>query len=170
MIKLDISENQAKLIYLGIGSNLGNRKSNIDKAKFELSKNDIFILRESNIYETLSWPNKKNPKFLNIVLKIKTFLPPLKLLKVCKEIEKTLGRKKTAKNAPRQCDIDILDYNSKKMKKDVILPHPRMHTRNFVLFPLFEINKNWKHPISKKSIKTLISSLSNKEIRSIKQI
>ena len=169
MIKLDTSENQAKLIYLGIGSNLGNRKNNIDKAKFELSENNILILRESNIYETFSWPNKKNPKFLNIVLKVKTFLSPSKLLKVCKEIEKNLGRKKTVKNAPRECDIDILDYHNKQMKKDIILPHPRMHTRNFVLFPLFEINKNWKHPISKKSIKTLICSLSNKEISSIKQ-
>ena len=127
-------------------------------------------MRESNIYETLSWPNKKNPKFLNIVLKIKTFLPPLKLLKVCKEIEKTLGRKKNTKNAPRQCDIDIIDYNNKILKRDLILPHPRMHTRNFVLFPLFEINKNWKHPILKKDIKILICSLSNKDIRSIKLI
>ena len=169
MIKLDTSENRAKLIYLGIGSNLGNRKNNIDKAKFKLSENNILILRESNIYETFSWPNKKNPKFLNIVLKVKTFLSPSKLLKVCKKIEKNLGRKKTVKNAPRECDIDILDYHNKQMKKDIILPHPRMHTRNFVLFPLFEINKNWKHPISKESIKTLIYSLSNKEISSIKQ-
>ena len=65
MIKLDTSENQAKLIYLGIGSNLGNRKNNNDKAKFKLSENNIFILRESNIYETFSWPNEKDPKFLN---------------------------------------------------------------------------------------------------------
>ena len=170
MIKLDTSENQVKLIYLGIGSNLGNRKNNINKVKLKLSQNNIFILRSSNFYETLSWLNPKNPKFLNIVLKVRTFLSASKLLKICKEIEKTLGRKKTAKNAPRECDIDILDYNNKQMKGDLILPHPRMHTRNFVLFPLFEINKNWKHPISKDHIKTLICSLSNKDIRSIKQI
>ena len=170
MTKLDTSENRAKLIYLGIGSNLGNRKNNIEKAKFELLQKNIFILTESNIYETLSWPNKKNPKFLNVVLKVKTILSPIKLLKVCKEIEKTLGRKKNTKNAPRQCDIDIIDYNNKILKRDVILPHPRMHTRNFVLFPLFEINKNWKHPILKKDIKILICSLSNKDIRSIKLI
>ena len=170
MTKLDTSENRAKLIYLGIGSNLGNRKNNIEKAKFELLQKNIFILTESNIYETLSWPNIKNPKFLNVVLKVKTILSPIKLLKVCKEIEKTLGRKKNTKNAPRQCDIDIIDYNNKILKRDVILPHPRMHTRNFVLFPLFEINKNWKHPILKKDIKILICSLSNKDIRSIKLI
>ena len=170
MIKLDISENQVKLIYLGIGSNLGNRKNNIYKAKLRLSQNNISILKSSNFYETLSWPNHKNPKFLNIVLKVETSLSPSKLLYICKEIEKTLGRKKTAKNAPRECDIDILDYDNKQMNGDVILPHPNMHNRNFVLFPLFEINKNWKHPISREHIKTLISSLSNKDIRSIKQI
>jgi 2-amino-4-hydroxy-6-hydroxymethyldihydropteridine diphosphokinase len=170
VIKLDLSENQVKLIYLGIGSNLGNRKNNIYKAKLKLSQNSIFILNSSNFYETLSWPNRKNPKFLNIVLKAQTFLSPLKLLKICKEIEKVLGRKKTAKNAPRECDIDILDYNNKQMNGDVILPHPHMHTRNFVLLPLFEINKNWKHPLSKEHIKTLICSLSNKDISSIKQI
>ena len=67
VIKLDISENQVKLIYLGIGSNLGNRKNNIYKAKLRLSQNNISILKSSNFYETLSWPNHKNPKFLNIV-------------------------------------------------------------------------------------------------------
>ena len=170
MIKLDISENQVKLIYLGIGSNLGNRKNNIYKAKLRLSQNNISILKSSNFYETLSWPNHKNPKFLNIVLKVETSLSPSKLLYICKEIEKTLGRKKTAKNAPRECDIDILDYDNKQMNGDVILPHPNMHNRNFVLFPLFEINKNWKHPISGEHIKILISSLSNKDISSIKQI
>ena len=170
MIKLNISENQVKLIYLGIGSNLGNRKNNIYKAKLRLSQNNISILKSSNFYETLSWPNHKNPKFLNIVLKVETSLSPSKLLYICKEIEKTLGRKKTAKNAPRECDIDILDYDNKQMNGDVILPHPNMHNRNFVLFPLFEINKNWKHPISGEHIKILISSLSNKDISSIKQI
>ena len=90
MIKLDTSENQAKLIYLGIGSNLGNRKNNISKAKLKLSQNNIFILRSSNFYETFSWPNPKNPKFLNIVLKVRTFLPASKLIKICKEIEKYL--------------------------------------------------------------------------------
>ena len=67
MIKLDTAENRAKLIYLGIGSNLGNRKNNIDKAKFRLSENNILLLREANIYKTLSGPNKKKHKFYNIV-------------------------------------------------------------------------------------------------------
>ena len=93
-----------------------------------------------------------------------------KLLKVCKNIEKSLGRKKNTKNAPRECDIDILDYKQRRIKGNIILPHPRMHNRNFVLFPLFEIDKNWKHPISKENLKNLINLLSKKDIRSIKKI
>jgi len=165
-----MSENPAKAIYLGIGSNLGNKKRNIENAKLNLLKNNISILESSSYYESLSWPNQKNPKFLNIVIKIKTNFTPLKLIKKCKEIEIKLGRKKMPKNSPRVCDIDIIDFKNQKMKKDLILPHPRMHTRNFVLLPLFEIDKDWKHPVLKLNIKKLISSLSNSDIRSIKQI
>ncbi len=163
-------ENRVNSIYLGIGSNLGNRKINIEKAKFNLIKNDIKIIRSSNYFESLSWPNEKNPKYLNIILEIVTNFSPTNLLKVCKEIEIILGRKKRAKNSPRECDIDIIDYKSKIINHQIILPHPNMHTRNFVLFPLFELNKDWRHPITKLHIKRLISLLSDRDIRSIKQI
>jgi len=170
VIKQDILENRVKSIYLGIGSNLGNRKSYIDKAKFEILQNNIKILKSSSHYESLSWPNQKNPKYLNIVLEISTNLEPLNLLKKCKEIEVNLGRKKTSKNAPRVCDIDILDYNKKTLFSEINLPHPRMHSRNFVLIPLYEIDKKWTHPITRLHIKSLILSLSNRDITSIKKI
>jgi len=165
-----MSENQVKSIYLGIGSNLGNKKINIIKAKFELINNNIEIIETSSFFESLSWPNKKHPKFCNIVLKVKTKLKPLELLNLCKVIETKLGRKKSRKNEPRICDIDILDYNKKEINSKIILPHPRMHMRNFVLLPLFEINRNWTHPSTKQHIKRLILALSNSDIRSIKQI
>ena len=170
MIKQDTSENQVNTIYLGIGSNLGNKKLNIEKAKFELIQDNISILKSSSYYESLSWPDDKHPKFLNIVVKINTNLEPLDLLKKCKEIEIKLGRKKTFKNAPRECDIDLLDYDKKILSGKIILPHPRMQSRNFVLIPLYEINRNWVHPITKLHIKRLIFELSNSDIRSIKQI
>ena len=170
MIKQDIYENQAKEVFLAIGSNLGDRFKNIELAKIMLSDNKIKILKSSSFYETLSWPDIKNPKFLNIVLKIETNLKPLNLLSLCKKIEKSLGRKKSKKNSPRICDIDILDYGNKVMKNGINLPHPRMHQRNFVLIPLFEISKKWVHPKSKDHIKTLILKLSKKNITSIKQI
>ena len=170
VIKQDTSENQVKSIYLGIGSNLGDKKKNIEKAKFELIKENIKIIKSSNYYESLSWPNPNNPKFLNIVLQIDTNLTPFNLMKKSKEIEINLGRVKSTKNSPRICDIDIIDYNKVIENNNVILPHPRMHSRNFVLLPLFEINKDWKHPILKLHIKNLILSLPNRDIRSIKQI
>ena len=170
MTKQDISENQVRSIYLGIGSNLGNRKINLDKAKFMLSKENIRIIKSSGYYESLSWPNPKYPKFLNIVLRVRTDLSPVKLLTKCKKIEQFLGRKKDLKNAPRVCDIDIIDYARIRSNNSIVLPHPRMHTRNFVLVPLFEIDKKWIHPTQKKHIKSLILSLSIRDIRTIKQI
>ena len=163
-------EKQAKIIYLSVGSNLGNRKKNIEKTKFELYSKGINIIRSSNYYETLSWPNPKNPKFYNIVLKVSSDLKMLELLKLCKQIEISLGRKKTPKNSPRTCDIDIIDYNQKIIVNGINVPHPRMHLRNFVLIPLFEIEKNWRYPNSKQYIRNLIFSLSNSDIRSIKLV
>ncbi len=165
-----MSEKQAKIIYLSIGSNLGNRKKNIEKTKFELYSKGINIIKSSNYYETLSWPNPNNPKFYNIILKVSSNLKILELLKICKQIETSLGRKKAPKNSPRTCDIDIIDYNQKITENGINVPHPRMHLRNFVLIPLFEIEKNWRYPNSKRYIKNLIFSLSNSDIRSIKLV
>ena len=170
MIKPGILENQVKIVYLGIGSNLANRIINIEKAKFLLRDNNINIISVSKYYETPSWPNPKNPKFINIVLKVKCFFQPNELLNICKKIEVQLGRKKSPKNSPRTCDIDIIDFNGLILEDVLILPHKMIHKRNFVLFPLFDIEKNWFHPIKKTNIKKLIFSLSNEDIRSIKQI
>ena len=163
-------EKRAKIIYLSVGSNLGNRIENIEKTKFELYSKGINIIKFSNYYETLSWPNPKNPKFYNIILKVSSNLKILELLKICKQIETSLGRKKAPKNSPRTCDIDIIDYNQKISAKGINVPHPRMHQRNFVLIPLFEIEKTWKYPNSKQYIKDLVCSLSNSDIRSIKLV
>tara|TARA_B110000008_G_scaffold220999_1_gene221282 strand:+ start:604 stop:915 length:312 start_codon:yes stop_codon:yes gene_type:complete len=97
VIKQDISENLAKIVYLGIGSNLGNKQSNIEIAKFKLQNYQIKILKISSNYESESWPNPKDPKFMNIVIKIETVLSPLKLLKICNIIENQLGRKRYKK-------------------------------------------------------------------------
>ena len=103
--------------------------------------------------------------YWNFVLKLEKTEPDLK-----KTIEKKLGRKDTPKNSPRICDIDIIDFDGLVSKGKLNLPHSRMHKRNFVLFPLFEIEKEWVHPIKKVNIKKLIFSLPNKDIRSIKKI
>ena len=143
---------------------------NIERAKFLLFKKGIRIVKSSSYHETLSWPDSTNPKFYNIVLKTFTKFTDKKILNICKKIEKILGRKKAKRNSPRVCDIDIVDYDKKIKKKGINLPHPRMHNRNFVLVPLYEIDKNWRHPITKEHIKSLIFSLSSRDISSIKKI
>ena len=167
-------EKRAKIAFLSIGSNLGNKTNNIELVKFKMEKNNIKIIKSSKNYETLSWPDKKKPKFVNIVLKVKTFLSPVDLMKKCLYIEKELGRLRNKKNEPRTCDIDIIDYDKRIIKsaksQNLTIPHPKMHKRNFVLLPLFEIAKTWIHPLKKASIKDLISALDDEDLRTIKLI
>ena len=169
-----MSEKQAKIAFLSIGSNLGDKKKNIEFVKFKLEKNKIKIVDFSNDYETLSWPNQKEPKFINIVIKIRTVFSPFELIKRWLEIENELGRIRKKKNDPRTCDIDIIDYDQKVIrdinKQKLTLPHPKMHIRNFVLLPFFEIAKAWIHPIKKIGIKELVNSLKTKDLRAIKLI
>ena len=173
MKKQDISENLANPAYLAIGSNLGNKISNIEITKFELEKYKVKILKSSSNYMSESWPDSSMPNYINIIIKIKTSLAPLELLKVCNLIELKLGRVRGKKNTPRKCDIDIIDYDKmilNEKNNQLILPHPRMSKRNFVLLPLFEVDKSWIHPKSKINIVNLINSLPVKNLRSIKQI
>ena len=158
------------MIYIGIGSNLGNRISNIEKAKYLLNLNGVKILKKSNYYESLSWPNPTKPKFINIVVKSNSNFSPKKLIKIFQLIEKKLGRKKSIKNSPRTCDIDLISYNQKVLSGPIMIPHKMMHKRNFVLIPLYELDKNWVHPITNFSIRKLIFSLPINEITSIKLI
>ena len=173
MKKQDTSENLAKSAYLAIGSNLGNKINNIEITKFELEKYKIKIIKSSSNYLSNSWPDTSMPNYINVIIKIKTALAPIELLKTCNLIELKLGRVRSKKNAPRVCDIDIIDYDKiilNEKNRELILPHPRMSKRNFVLLPLFEVDKSWKHPKSKINIVNLINSLPVKDLRSIKQI
>ena len=173
MKKQDTSENQAKSVYLAIGSNLGNKIRNIEITKFELEKYKIKILKSSSNYMSESWPDPSMPNYINVIIKTETILAPTELLKICNLIEYKLGRVRSKKNEPRVCDIDIIDYDKKILNienRKLILPHPRMNKRNFVLLPLFEVDKSWKHPKSKINIVNLINTLPVKDLRSIKQI
>ena len=158
------------MIYIGIGSNLGNRINNIEKAKYFLNLSGVKIYKSSSYYETLSWPDTSQPKFINIVIQSKSRFSPEKYMKIFKSTEKKLGRKKGLKNSPRICDIDIISYDQKILSGNITIPHKRMFKRNFVLFPMYELDKNWIHPKKNISIRKLIFSLPIKDIKSIKQI
>ena len=169
----DTLENPVKKVYLSLGSNLGNKRKNLDLAKYHLNKLGINILKTSKFYKTKSWPNKNFPDFFNIILLVNSKFTLLELFKKIKFIEKSLGRKDTPKNYPRVCDIDIIDFNNEclnisYLNNKITVPHGRLHKRNFVLIPLFEINNGWIHPKLKINIVELISSLSSNDLRSIK--
>ena len=155
------------MIHLNIGSNLdskhGSRFDNISIAINLLINSKIKIKKISNFYETPSYPNKNFPKFLNVGLSLEFKDKYLSLFKIAKQIEKKIGRVKTEKNNPRTIDIDIIDFNGEiKKTKELILPHPRCHLRNFVLFPILQIDPDWFHPILKKNAQFLINNLSRK--------
>ena len=153
------------MIHINIGSNLnskfGTKFKNISIAINLLINSKLIIKKISNFYETPSYPNKKMPKFVNIGLTAEYALDEAKLIKEIALIEKKHGRVQSKKNDPRVCDIDIIDFNG-LIKKDrfLELPHPRSHTRNFVLYPIKQIDPKWIHPILKKNVDFLIDELS----------
>ena len=155
------------MIHLNIGSNLnskyGSRFDNISIAIKLIIESKIKIKKISNFYETPSYPNRNFPKFLNIGILANENLNLLRLFKDINLIQKKIGRNKTKKNDPRVIDIDIVDFNGLiKDSKDLVLPHPRAHLRNFVLYPILEIDPKWSHPILKKNAQFLINNLSQK--------
>ena len=163
------------MIFLGIGSNLsssfGDRFKNIDLAISFLEAYKIHIIKKSSLYESFSYPDKNNPKFINTVIEVETKLPPVDLMLVLISVEEKLERKRIKKNDPRTCDLDIIDYNYQIMNfkhrdLELTLPHKEMINRNFVLYPLREIYPNWIDPLTKKNINVLIKDLktSNNEI------
>jgi 2-amino-4-hydroxy-6-hydroxymethyldihydropteridine diphosphokinase len=152
------------MIHLNIGSNLnskfGDKYRNISIAINLLIESKIFIKRISNFYKSPSYPNKKLPNYVNIGLLAEYNGGSSKLIKDINLIEKKLGRKKSKKNDPRVCDIDIIDFDGLiKKNKTLELPHPRCHERNFVLYPIRQIDPKWTHPILRKNVDFLIKDL-----------
>jgi len=127
-----------------------------------LTEAKLKIKKISNFYETPSYPNKEMPKFANIGLLAEYNFDFNKLMNDISLIEKKIGRiKAKKKNDPRVCDIDIIDFNGIVIKeRSIEIPHPRAHLRNFVLFPIKEIDPNWIHPILRKNVDFLINELS----------
>ena len=176
----DILENQvnSKSIFLALGSNLnsefGSRLKNLEVAQLLIISKNIDIIDRSSYYETLSYPNKNDPKFVNCVIKINTKLSPKNLLNVILNIEEKIGRIRKKKNEPRVCDIDILDYKGKLIRSNncsnLTIPHHFLHHRHFVLIPLAEICPDWVHPKFKVKINFLLDKLNSSDLNYIKKI
>ena len=155
------------MIHLNIGSNLnsifGSRFDNISIAINLLIESKLEIKKISQFYESPSYPNTNYPKYLNVGILANFRNDMAEILKKIHLIEKKLGRIRRKKNDPRVIDIDIIDFKGTiKKSTKLILPHPKTHLRNFVLYPIFEIDPKWSHPILKKNAQFLINKLSLK--------
>jgi 2-amino-4-hydroxy-6-hydroxymethyldihydropteridine diphosphokinase len=153
---------QLVTVYLGLGSNLEDRQRNLDLALDFLSER-IKIELKSPIYDTAPVGNTNQPRFLNMAIKISTRLPAATLLFMAKGIEAKLGR--VPIDSPRPIDIDILFYGDQVVNTppNLVVPHPRVHERAFVLVPLADIAPDFVHPVLKKSIKELRDAIAGKE-------
>jgi 2-amino-4-hydroxy-6-hydroxymethyldihydropteridine diphosphokinase len=150
-------------VYLGLGSNLGDRIANLKSAVERLSEK-VTIKKISSVYETEPLYNTEQPMFLNAVVRGITTLESLKLLGFVKGIERDLGRQPGFCNAPRIIDIDILFYGERVIQREELtIPHPRIAERAFVLMPLAEIAPKLVHPQLKKTVKKLLAEVNGKE-------
>lgn len=152
-------------VYLGLGSNIGDSKSNIESALLSLDKK-VNIINKSSYYQTEPVGYKDQAWFLNMVIEGETNLNPRELLSFTQSIEKDMKRVKTIVNGPRIIDIDILIYDDLKIEsEDLIIPHPRMQERAFVMVPIFEIAPELV--INNIAVKDIIQNLKGEEIRKL---
>ena len=146
-------------VYLGLGSNLGDRQYNLDKALDFLSRR-LRVQKASSVYDTEPLGDTNQPRFLNQVCQVSTGLEPMALLTLIKGIESKMGRLPHTSNLPRPIDIDILFYGDQVIETPkLVIPHPRLTERAFVLIPLAEIAPDLVHPVTGKTIKELMKSV-----------
>jgi 2-amino-4-hydroxy-6-hydroxymethyldihydropteridine diphosphokinase len=145
--------------YLLLGSNLGNSEEILEKAMLAIESQIGKIILRSKFYETAPWGVVNQPNYLNIAIAVDTYLQDVELLKQTQNIEEMLGRVRKEKWGARLIDIDIIFYGNEIVEKpDLIIPHPLMQERNFVLVPFQEITPDFVHPVFKKSIQTLYNT------------
>jgi len=149
-------------VFIGIGSNLGDKTANCARAVELLAAAGIIPVKKSSLRQTEPWGVKEQPEFINMAIMAETRLSPGELLLELKNIEKQMGRVETIRWGPRCIDLDILFYNDMIVtEKDLCIPHPLLHKREFVLLPLAEIAPDKWHPVLKKTVRALMEEFRN---------
>jgi 2-amino-4-hydroxy-6-hydroxymethyldihydropteridine diphosphokinase len=156
------------MILIALGGNLPSRAGQpadtLKRALGELERQGVEIREVSAFYETPAWPDPTAPAFVNAVAAVKTGLQPVELLMLLHGLETDFGRLRSASNAPRTLDLDLLDYDGRVMAEPLLtLPHPRMATRSFVLVPLRDVAPGWRHPVTGQRLADLLAALPDRD-------
>ncbi len=152
-------------IYIGLGANLpgpaGPPRATLAAALARLEAAGVRVLARSRWYRSPAWPDPAAPEFVNAVAEVDTSLGSRELMGLMHKIEAALGRQRSAANAARAIDLDLLDYRGvvEAGPEGLRLPHPRLHQRAFVLLPLAELAPDWRHPVSRRGVADLIAAL-----------
>jgi 2-amino-4-hydroxy-6-hydroxymethyldihydropteridine diphosphokinase len=159
-----------KTVYIALGSNLGDRRANLNDAIERLKAPDLRVLRASSIYETEPRDLPDQPWFLNQVIEIETDLFPMQLLTRLQKIERAMGRQRTVAKGPRIIDLDILQFSDAQIHTSRLeIPHPRMTERRFVLEPLAELAPDLRHPKTKATVREMLARVADQAVRKLKE-
>jgi len=156
------------VILIALGANLpspaGPPAKTLRAALTRLEERGVKILSVSSFYETPAWPDPGQPAFVNAVVAVESMLQPVELLTLLHAVETDFGRLRSAPNASRTLDLDLLDHGGRVMTDGVTLPHPRMTERSFVLAPLAEIAPDWRHPVTGEKVGELLARLPDRDV------
>ena len=152
-----------RMIVVALGANLdslaGPPARTMTAALGALAQNGVKIVAASAFYATPAWPDPNDPPYVNAVIRVETAHSPKALMDILHEIESAYGRTRSAKNAPRTLDLDLIDYQGRVEEGPPALPHPRMAQRAFVLVPLSDVAPDWRHPVTDRSVADLVAAL-----------